>query len=492
MSRVTDQQIFATLNDAEKTVKMLRDLIEKSGNGKNTIQESQQADSRNDPPSIQSNQELYSKYMSLSTVKFFESQGVEVFRIPDSVGLYFIVPNTRVRTSARSSVLRIVRLNDEDIVESKPPAFLQVGDWVYPLMPGSMVYRSEHKYYLFPDLMASTPGSSVGVVLPQSCSPQLREQFETIILSSIGLSEFPDQPPISFGKSTELILGAKTSVGLIRTNSGVYSARISRLPQVQTHPQPFRGDEGFGKKIGTGIKAGGQLISRGFEMSAIGTANAMSLGSNCIKSAIGREERNHEIHPLVENGVVCAKDLSGKLVDISSSILSSLAAMTSNLASLTACYIKTSSGNLLNELIERSGISQRTIDIITSEVKDIGDGIVSGSAEAYAGLENAATIMATALNSNTVDVVSYWYNDVMQIHTTNFFGFIENLNFFTYFVTSYGPAAARVLQSAGEVVGNVTLTGINVGHCKPTEIAGTTVKKTGLALALEDCSGRAK
>ncbi|ODN04285.1 Spartin [Orchesella cincta] len=463
MTNLTDQQIFATLNDAEKTVKMLRELIETRQDGTNTQppRPRSNSDGPKSPPSISSNQDLYAKYMSVSTVKFFENQGVEVFRIPDSVGLYFIVPNNRVRTAARSSVLRIVRLPDENIVESKPPAFLQVGDWVYPLMPGSMAYRSEHNYYLFPDLLASTPGSSVGVVLPKTCTPQLRKEFENIILSSIGLSEFPDKPPISFGKSTELILGAKTSVSLVRTNSGVgvYSTRQN----TQAPPTAHANHGGnYGKTIGAGIKAGGQLVSRGLELGAVGTVNAISLGTNCIKSSITRQDGDCQIHPLVVNGVVCAKDITGKVVEISSSILSALASMTSNLASLTACYIKTSSGNVLNQIIESSGISQRTIDAITSELRDVGEGIVNGTVEAYAGLENAAVIMANALNSNTVEIVTH----------------------------CYGPSAAQILQSAGEVVGNVTLAGIHVGHCKPTEVVCRTVRKTGLALALDECSGR--
>lgn len=196
----------------------------------------------------------YTKYMTLSTVKLFDMRGSEVFRIPDSVGLYFIVPNTKVRTAARSAVLRIVKIAEEYQDPSHPPAFVQVGDWVYPLMAGSIVYRSEHKYYLFPDLVSPTPGSSVGVILPKSCPPWKRDQFEKLLLSLIELDEFPAQPPQSFGKSTELILSARTSVHLIRTESGVYSQRISDFHRAQRDADNPHGR--YGKRIGAGIKAG--------------------------------------------------------------------------------------------------------------------------------------------------------------------------------------------------------------------------------------------
>lgn len=207
--------------------------------------------------------------MTLSTVKLFENRGNEVFRIPSSVGLFYICPNNPVRTAARSAVLRIVRIAEEFQDAFHPPAFVQVGDWVYPLMRGSMIYRSKDQYYLFPDLISTNPGSSVGVVLPQNTSAEVKNTFESLMLKYAELDGFPAEPPHEFGNSTHLIMSARTSVQIIRTNSGLFSKRASE--GFRQNPKPdsstpmsannetFQGQgsgPGYGKRIGGGIKAG--------------------------------------------------------------------------------------------------------------------------------------------------------------------------------------------------------------------------------------------
>jgi spartin len=50
-------------------------------------------------------------------------------------------------------------------VASSVPAFLQVGDWTYPLIPShSPVFRSTEGIYMFPDLTATVPGMDVEVM----------------------------------------------------------------------------------------------------------------------------------------------------------------------------------------------------------------------------------------------------------------------------------------------------------------------------------------
>lgn len=88
--------------------------------------------------------------------------------------------------------------------------------------------------------------------------------------------------------------------------------------------------------------------------------------------------------------------------------VASLTKITANLAHLTACYIKCSTAPLVNKALESTGVSQSTVDQIISEIKDIGEGIVAGGFAAYAGMEEAANILAAALNNNTVEIISHW------------------------------------------------------------------------------------
>ena len=76
-------------------------------------------------------------------------------------------------TPSYPETLHVVRL-DRSIDKSGadlPPAFLEVGQWTYPLVRGrSPVMRSSYGGYMFPDLEKSdvTGGKMIDVVLYQS------------------------------------------------------------------------------------------------------------------------------------------------------------------------------------------------------------------------------------------------------------------------------------------------------------------------------------
>lgn len=51
--------------------------------------------------------------------------------------------------------------------ESSPSAFIQISEWIYPLIPGvSPCYKSESGALIFPDINALQPGAAIGIVLP--------------------------------------------------------------------------------------------------------------------------------------------------------------------------------------------------------------------------------------------------------------------------------------------------------------------------------------
>lgn len=89
--------------------------------------------------------------------------------------------------------------------------------------------------------------------------------------------------------------------------------------------------------------------------------------------------------------------------------MAQLAEITSNFAELTAGYIRAAATPLVVQLKDASGISQETIDMVAREAKDLGEGIVGGTADVYRGLENASRLLATALSNNTAEIVEHWY-----------------------------------------------------------------------------------
>lgn len=78
----------------------------------------------------------------------------EVFCIPDDVQIFFVSPEGHVSAPSYPAALKILRL------EQPPPngapgctTFLQVGTWVYPLLPGgSPALHADYGAYMLPDL----------------------------------------------------------------------------------------------------------------------------------------------------------------------------------------------------------------------------------------------------------------------------------------------------------------------------------------------------
>ena len=89
--------------------------------------------------------------------------GTELFVIQDGVQIFYITPEGYVSAPSYPSALGIYKLDGQQSqgassVET-PPAFLRVGDWTYPLLPGtSPMLRSDLGAYIFPDTSSSVTG----------------------------------------------------------------------------------------------------------------------------------------------------------------------------------------------------------------------------------------------------------------------------------------------------------------------------------------------
>lgn len=90
------------------------------------------------------------------------ANATEIFSIPEGVQIFFISPEGYVSAPSYPSSLKVFRFNEcQDPVSGTvpPKAFLQVGDWFYPLQPGSSpALQANYGAYIFPDVQAETPG----------------------------------------------------------------------------------------------------------------------------------------------------------------------------------------------------------------------------------------------------------------------------------------------------------------------------------------------
>ena len=96
------------------------------------------------------------------------SNAVEIFSIPDGVQIYFISSDGVVSAPSYPSSLGIYRMHNDPLYQQEsssmqtPPAFLSVGNWTYPLIPGlSPTLHINSGTYIFPEVNAPQEGNSM-------------------------------------------------------------------------------------------------------------------------------------------------------------------------------------------------------------------------------------------------------------------------------------------------------------------------------------------
>lgn len=99
-----------------------------------------------------------------------------VVYVHDNVRVYFISPSAEVLSTLQPETLKISLVEGKGFYlvgafwsqviflgtePNAPKAILQVGTWVYPLVPGvSPCYRTDYGAFILPDLNATIPGMS--------------------------------------------------------------------------------------------------------------------------------------------------------------------------------------------------------------------------------------------------------------------------------------------------------------------------------------------
>jgi len=84
-------------------------------------------------------------------------------RIDAGVQIYYITAEGYVSAPSYPSCLSVYHLTDQSASATNcetPTAFLQIGDWIYPLLSDqSPVLQSSWGSYIFPDVSSSVPGN---------------------------------------------------------------------------------------------------------------------------------------------------------------------------------------------------------------------------------------------------------------------------------------------------------------------------------------------
>uniref|UniRef100_A0A803XXK3 Spartin n=1 Tax=Meleagris gallopavo TaxID=9103 RepID=A0A803XXK3_MELGA len=362
--------------------------------------------------------------------------------------------------------LRIVKFLDTDseMAQNRPPAFLQVCDWLYPLMCNqSPVLCCNTGVYMFPDMMSQIPGSYVGVVLSSELPAADRELFEDLLKQMsdlrlqvpgsherVGLpSELPATERAHFEDKLKQMSGHKVQPSEV-------SSDVINLPQtVHIQPHPEEGENQkelpeWSEKVARGILSGASWVSWGLVKGAEFTGKAIHKGASKLREHIQPEEKPLEVNPTVAKGLHVAKQATGGAVKVSQFLVEGVCSIASCVGKELAPHVKKHGSKLVPESLKKDKDGKSALD----GALVVAASGVQGFATVWQGLESAAKCIAKSVSTETVKTVKHKYGD------------------------DAGSATDNAMSSAI----NVGVTAFNIDHIGIKSIVKKTAKETGHAV----------
>ncbi|XP_034251173.1 protein spartin isoform X3 [Thrips palmi] len=342
---------------------------------------------------------------ALHTLKVNEAAGdAEVIFAYDNVRLYFISPDGSVSSSSEPERMIIVHFSEE--IPDRPPAYLQVGSWIYPLVPGvSPCFRTSFRAFILPDIHSDVEGSAVGLMLPEDADESVFELLE-IILDGITLQLEPEE----------------RSAGRLRREVGLAHSVV-------------RGARWVSSRLVSGAERAGDLMNR---------------GTPKLLQHI-EQEQPKEFSPNVTKGFEVAKNVSGKAVQVTGFIAGKVGLATTALGRFLAPHIQQQGTRLLTN----------TFKMDETAAKDKMDNILEATAGAveafgtvYGALDQSAHILAGSLATNTVSLVKHKYGAQAGQVAGNTFDTVGNVFVAGHAMKRLNPKyfAKSAVKAAGKAV----------------------------------------
>ncbi|KAJ8028469.1 Spartin [Holothuria leucospilota] len=369
----------------------------------------------------------------------------EIYGIAEGVQIYFISSAGYVSAPSYPSNLKIYKFFDEEKVRvtGQPPAFLQVGEWLYPLVPGrSPALRSDDGAYIFPDCESPDRGACVGVIIPPNLSSTKLKQFQDTIKE---LTALRTQSSVASGEAAATRPAERRPA----------ISQEERMDEGETEDNRQDSETSISTTIAKGIETGASWLSWGLGKGAVLGGNLISKGAGQLKKHIKPSEEPKEVDEKYQKGVHYARKATGAVVTVSGVVIDGLCYMTTKLGEVAAPVIREQTDKLIkkgDDGQENGKWSKAAYGV--AEVA--GSGLV-GFGVIYSSLESAAKSLAKSIHNSTVQVVQH----------------------------RYGDDAAKLTDNSMATVGNVGVSVYNFKNLGVKAIAKRTAKDTGKALVKE-------
>ncbi|XP_068123184.1 spartin-like isoform X2 [Hyperolius riggenbachi] len=331
-------------------------------------------------------EEFYSMAAQPLPVQSLGVDAEELILIPRGVQIFFVTPDGEVSAPSYPGYLRIIKFMDtsSELAQSRPPAFLQVCDWLYPLMcTESPVLRSNTGVYMFPDLMSQAPSSYVGVVLSAELPAADLEMFDDLLSQ---LSDLRIQPGEALG---EIDLS--------------HTVHVIAAPEPGPEAKQAEDVQPWSEKVAQGLREGASWLSSGLAKGAEMAGNAIHKGGTYLREQMTPEDTPREVNPTVAKGLHVAKQATSGAVKVSHFLVDGLCSITRGLSP----HVKKHGSRLIPQSLKADKDGKSPLDGAVAVVT----GGVQGFVTVWQGLENAGKNVAKSVATETVHTVKYKYGE---------------------------------------------------------------------------------
>ncbi|KAM9609854.1 spartin isoform 2-T3 [Trichechus inunguis] len=412
----------------------------------------------------------------------------ELILIPNGVQIFFVNPAGEVSAPSYPGYLRIVRFLDNslDTVLNRPPGFLQVCDWLYPLVPDrSPVLKCTVGAYMFPDTMLQASGCFVGVVLSSELPEDDRELFEDLLrqMSDLRLQanwsraegETEFQIPGRIRHSSDQLgkasgpdkrsLGSPSDPGTkdvrhkgkrgkkVKDTSSEEMNLSHIVPYEPVSEEKAKELPEWSEKVAQNILSGASWVSWGLVKGAEFTGKAIQKGASKLRERIQPEEKPVEVSPAVTKGLHIAKQATGGAAKVSQFLVDGVCTVANCVGKELAPHVKKHGSKLVPESLKKDRDGRSTLD----GAMVIAASSVQGFSTVWQGLECAAKCIVNNVSAETVQTVRY----------------------------KYGHKAGEATHYAVDSAVNVGVTAYNIDHIGLKAMVKKTAKQTGHTI-LED------
>ncbi|XP_030648968.1 spartin a [Chanos chanos] len=324
----------------------------------------------------------------------------EIFFLPHGVQVFFVAADGQVSAPSFPGYLRIILLSPRQTESTNhriPSAYLQVCNWLCPLFPDSPVLLSNTGVFTFPNTMAATPGSYVGIVLSAGLPESDRSLFQEYLSALTDLR-------VQAAESENINLCEKVPVGPPQEEASTTPATGQLDEEGKTLPV-------WSEKLSHGILAGASWLGQGLAKGAEATGKAIHRGASKLRDHITPDETPAEVSPKVAKSLHVARQATGGAVKVSQFLVDGVSMVAGYVGRGLAPHVKKHGSKLVPESLKKNKDGQSNLD----GVKEVAVSSIQGLSTVWSSLETAAKSICKSVGSETVTTVKHKFRGLENI-----------------------------------------------------------------------------